>query len=917
MSELTPGRWKKITDIYNQLADCPPEAWPQALSRLCGGDNELQRDVEHYRELEQKLERDRFLNSDSPRASISHTEISLADGEVLAGRYQVIKLIGCGGMADVYEVEDRELGNRRLALKVIRSNDTQMLERFRKEVELASKINHRNVCRVHDIGHDRRGPREITFLSMELIPGETMAERLSRKGKLDPSEWILVAGQLCSALHEAHQAQVLHRDFKPGNVMLVGSEEKIRAVVTDFGIARAMDSENAPSLARTAKHLIVGTWYYMSPEQKRGEELTAASDVYSLGLVLYEMLTEEKYALCPQLDRIPERLGNWRRAIQRCLEDDPAKRFGTAIEVLAALENPKPEPILKQTPSPPTPIWRLARILSIAAVLFFVLVVGWRLRTLIASSKSHIQLPADKRLAVLPPQANDQELEVRARTWSKTTIKALRQIRAPEGSFWVAPWDSVKEVHADDGDSAASEAGANLYTLITVKKDNGTIYFKIELRQVGSKLQPLTDEFPVVENSNVDFLLAQHIANLLGIPPPLPPSCSSVVPAACETYARGSSFLAQRDRSRIDLAIESFKQAIAQDPKFALPYADLTLAYALKYRSTHDPLVQAKAVQAYSQAINLDGTLPRAHVGLGLILQDMGSITDAIDQFKKALSLDPSDNDVRNLLSMVYLRIGNMEEGKRLLEEAIQQDPRYWSNYNDLGYLYYTRGEVPTAEIWFRQAVAHALDNTIANGVLASACICLGKYREAEEIANKVLAFKKSAIAYENLAMIYEHQHRYSDAANMLQQAAEHQPASDFYWLEYGDALRLEGKQNKAANAYREALKQAEESYKRNPSDRDVLGRLAFYHIKLGQKGEALRALSQALAITPNAPDPDLSLIAARVYELAGMRREALNVLRSVAHNQCVRTSVETIPDFVSLRSDREYSRMIASPEKK
>lgn len=292
-------------------------------------------------------------------------------GDDVAGRYRVVRHIARGGMGEVYEVEDHELGGR-VALKTIRpemADEQWSVGRFRREIQLARQVTHPNVCRIFDVSYHEAGER-VVFLTMELLAGETLAERLARDGPLPPDRALILARQLASALDAAHGAGVIHRDFKSNNVMLVplgassaetseggvGIEalpaERLRAVVTDFGLARgAGDGGLAATLALDGVSL--GTPDYLAPEQVEGGEITPAADVYAFGLVLYEMVTGRlpfsgDTALATAVKRVredapsprthvPELDAGWERAILGCLERDPADRFTTAGEALRSM----------------------------------------------------------------------------------------------------------------------------------------------------------------------------------------------------------------------------------------------------------------------------------------------------------------------------------------------------------------------------------------------------------------------------------------------------------------------------------------------------------------------------------------------------------------------------------------------------
>jgi serine/threonine protein kinase/tetratricopeptide (TPR) repeat protein len=268
-------------------------------------------------------------------------------GDLLADRYDIIRFLASGGMAHVYEANDRMLGVH-VALKTIRAEvagDPAYLERFRREIQLARVVTHRNVCRVFDLGIHETMP----FFTMEMLAGETLRARLSR-GPMPFAEARPLIDQMVAALAAAHAAGVVHRDFKSGNVMLVPDEGGPRAVVTDFGIAQ---TSRPVGPAITGERERLGTPAYMAPEQIAGEKVDALADIYALGIVMYEMATGtlpfagastasvlgKRLVEAPRPPRElkPDLDPAWERAILRCLERDAAQRFANVRDVSAAL----------------------------------------------------------------------------------------------------------------------------------------------------------------------------------------------------------------------------------------------------------------------------------------------------------------------------------------------------------------------------------------------------------------------------------------------------------------------------------------------------------------------------------------------------------------------------------------------------
>jgi tetratricopeptide (TPR) repeat protein/tRNA A-37 threonylcarbamoyl transferase component Bud32 len=275
-----------------------------------------------------------------------------AGAVVAGGRFRIIRLIARGGMGEVYEAEDLDL-HVHVAVKTIRQDiaaHPQALSRFKRELHLTRQVTHPNVCRVFDFWQDRGG---IAFVTMELLDGETLADRLLARGRLTPAEALPIIEQVCAALDAAHAAGIVHRDLKTGNIMLVPHAhggEPARAVVTDFGIAFVRGEAETPGGSDI--HL-AGTPDYMAPEQVMGGEITTATDLYALGLVMYEMVTRslpfagETLETARKLKRenavpsprrsLPDLDARWEAAILRCLECDPKARFASAADVGAAL----------------------------------------------------------------------------------------------------------------------------------------------------------------------------------------------------------------------------------------------------------------------------------------------------------------------------------------------------------------------------------------------------------------------------------------------------------------------------------------------------------------------------------------------------------------------------------------------------
>ncbi len=377
---MKPDRWQKVDQIFAAALDLEPERRAAFLDEACGSDKELRREVEKMLNIDREAED--FIKTDvfnlaarlitqpherqrAGRGSSSRSTFESIDdarfipGDVLSERYRIAGLLGRGGMGEVYRADDLKL-KQPVALKFLPASlsaDGAALARFYKEVSVARQISHRHVCRVYDVA-EYQGQH---FISMEFVRGEELSSLLKRIGRLPQDKAIEVARQLCAGLGSVHERGVLHRDLKPANIML---DEQGEVRITDFGIA-ALTSE-------TDRREISGTPAYMSPEQLEGAELTPKSDIFSLGLVLYEIFTGKRAFEATSLQEllllrrsdstptspaqhVPELDPLIERVIFRCLEKDPAKRPSSALQVAAAL--PGGDPLAAalaagETPSP-------------------------------------------------------------------------------------------------------------------------------------------------------------------------------------------------------------------------------------------------------------------------------------------------------------------------------------------------------------------------------------------------------------------------------------------------------------------------------------------------------------------------------------------------------------------------------------
>jgi serine/threonine protein kinase len=402
---ITPERWQRIKEVFEAVLETPREQRSSAVAELCRGDASLCAEVESL--LVGLDKANTFMNRPAiadVAAEFGAHQQSFRAGDLVSGRFKIVRFIDQGGMGEVYEAHDLEI-NSRVALKTIRpeiASQPGMSARFKQEVQLTRLVTHPNVCRTFDVSRhqisatDATPARDVIYLTMELLEGETLAQRL-RRGRMSSEEALPLIRQMADGLESAHSAGVIHRDFKPGNVILckriaAGTNlEEVRAVVTDFGLARNFSLTESLLLPITASGAVIGTLSYMAPEQLEGKEVTPATDIYSLGLVMYEMFTgvrpfSDKSHVGSLLERlktppasprihVPDLSPSLETTVLRCLAIKPEMRFARASKVYDGLMTDKRTFGARDRKSPlsrrwPGAAWCLGLMLLIAGIWF-------------------------------------------------------------------------------------------------------------------------------------------------------------------------------------------------------------------------------------------------------------------------------------------------------------------------------------------------------------------------------------------------------------------------------------------------------------------------------------------------------------------------------------------------------------------
>ena len=898
------------------------------MREAAGGDEDLYSEV--LRMLEEH-ERHGILD-DPPWDAAAVTE-SASDqpvfppGELLSGRYRIVRFLGRGGMGEVYEAEDLEL-RERVALKTLLpaiAHDGRMIARFKQEILLSRRVSHPNVCRVFDLARhpaDGSAPPAVVFLTMEFLPGETLSARLHREGSFSPEEALPILAQAADALDAAHQAGVIHRDFKPSNVMLVPSAGGTRAVVTDFGLARSYLRSGEITATLTGTRM--GTVEYMAPELAAFGTASTASDVYAFGAVAYKMVTgslpfavdspiagsipRPKGAPPSPRDLVPDLDQRWEQAILRALDPDPARRFpklGDFLEVLngeAAAAPPLPYNFTRRT--------LLAAIVAAVVLLLSAGAAMWR--------PWQPALPKARNLAVLPFRSSGNAVNSQAFSEGliESLIGRLSQLERFDDSFSVVPTLEFRGRTVRSVSDARRAFGVSLVLEGSLAYENQRIRLTLTVldaqtaqslasrtigRDAGQSAGLLDEAFDFVVKTLQLRVPTESLREIA--------AGGTASAAAFDACQQGIGLIRRPGIPQLDDAIALFQSALQRDSGYALAYAGLGEAYADKYELKKDPEFARQARLNGERAVALNDRLASTHLALGQVNFRTGRMDAANREFLRTLDLDPASYYGHYWLARSLDGLGRQEEAEKAYLATVNMRPSYWLGHSGLGSFYYQHGQYSKAEPNLRRALDLAPDNYIGFASLGGVYLAMGLYDAAEAVLKKSLGMKESVYAESNLGAVYLMLERYSDAGAMLEKATKLNPNDPRVWRNLGDAYRFSGKSAQANDCFRKAIVLVEKQLSVNPVDAQALANLALYHAKLGDRVTAEGALRRALA--GSGVDADVHFKAAIVYALAGQTPSALNSLKAALDAGVSREQVIKEPELAPVRADSRFSSIL------
>ncbi|HET6179931.1 MAG TPA: protein kinase [Candidatus Sulfotelmatobacter sp.] len=857
-----------------------------------------------------------MADDDVTRAiSPNELETIIAVGNVVAGNYRILAHAGAGGMGIVYRAHDLKL-ERTVALKLLPSDvnaSEKDKQNFLKEARIASSLDHPNIGAIYGIETTTDGR---TFIVMAFYDGPSLAERIRVGGPIKVPEAIDIAMQMARGLAEAHSHNIVHRDIKPSNVMFTATG---LVKIVDFGLAHV--SEQTATLTRGA----VGTVGYMPPEQALNQGTDQRADIWALGVVLAEMLTQRNpfqrdsvpstvLAVLNDpptpLDGLPLEL---QKVVYKALSKDRLKRYQSCAEVIHDLETGRaalvppagsrdleaskgeiPSAELRRRieeaskSSLTLRVERSRKPLAIGIALMAVVLVAvaivwfgpgraWLRNRGSGTGNKGSEVPQLRVLALLPfrPVAGNGRLTALGQGLTESVGAKLSNLEENR-SLEIIPARNLQEKGFTSLSDARRQFGANLGLSVALEQTGDLVRVSYSLMNVqsGSSIGGDSITVPAADVFSVEDDVVEGTVKALQLK--LRPEDQTIlkvhgtaVPAAYNYYLQAQGYLVDYTKlDNVENAILMNKEALKLDPNFGAAKASLGEAHWRKYDLTKDKRLTEQAKSECDGAVTLGSAGAAGHVCLGLVNAGTGRYREAAVEFQRSVELEPGNESAAIGLASALEHQGAIDDAETAYQRVVDSHPQSYFAYNNLGAFYYRRSEYEKAIRMFQKVTELAPENYAGYLNLGGTYNDLGRLLEAIAPLKKSIALRPSYGGYSNLGTSYFGLQKLNEAAAAYDQAVKLDPRQYVTWGNLGAAQYYGGSKPQAAISYRKAADLASEELRVNPHDVDVLSDLSQYYAMLNDKKQASTYLGQAFQYGHS--EKELLASAAGVYNQLG-----------------------------------------------
>jgi eukaryotic-like serine/threonine-protein kinase len=869
-----------ITISDNALQKPPAEREPY-MRTACKDDEDL------YREVAEAVEWEIRMGSFLLKPWVEFTKLArpFQPGDIIEERFEIVREIGEGGMGIVYEALDRKRQNLKIAIKAAKPGFQRLLS---PELEGALKVRHHNLCLVNQIHTAQTQYGEIDCLAMEFLDGETLSAHLKAHGKMPEAQALEIARQLCAGLSEIHKSGIIHRDLKSANVILCPDEKgSVRAVITDFGLA-GVD---------TGASLLAGTPRYIAPEIWQGEPASKASDIYALGMILYDMTggldadipvskEDPSGTVTSPPDVLTKDLSKrWARTIARCLDPSPAARPHDASDVLAGLER-RP---LRFMPVMAIPLLALTTLVSSP-------VRSWL--------DDQIWPPPGVRLVVLPTSGSDATA-VSSGGVLQDVSERIAHLQSGSRSVAVIPPRKARDLQVQTPEQARKVLHATHALQTQTLREGEDILVRGAVIDLDT--QTHVRDFSYRYSPTTVGALAGALAGEVsaGLSLRGPSAVDTLSAAAATPYDRGLYLL--QDSENADQAATSFAEAARLDPRSPLPLAGLVEAEVKGFENTKDPAHLDRAQRYLQTAGSLNPDSVRVHLAAGRLHESTGKFEKALEDYLRVKDLAPANVEGFLRIAGVYDKLDMPDKAIREYRKAIALDPTFYEPYQYLGVFYYFRGNYSAAAEQFKKVIELAPGVHRAYMNLAACLENLGRNTEAEQALLMAMKLRVTPDLLNNIGTLLAAQNRDADAVPYYQRAVALNPREYLYLLNLGDSNRRLGHTRAAKEEYRQALQITRAELVQNPQDGSARASAAYFAARLGDRSWAEGEIGQALRSSPG--DNRIIRWAVLTYEALDLRNEAIATL--IAATPELLRELDREPDLADLRQDSRFRQLV------
>jgi serine/threonine protein kinase/Tfp pilus assembly protein PilF len=848
-------------------------------------------------------------------------------GQVLSDRFEVVRYIARGGMGEVYEVADRHLHGVRLALKTIRPQihgRPGIEDRFEREVLLARRVVHPNLCPIYDIFRAEDEGVPLLFLTMKLISGETLESRIERLGKIAEDEARTIVEQMAAALAAAHKAGILHRDVKTSNVMLEQGADGLVAYVMDFGLARSYRGE---STALTVEG-VAGTLGYLAPELLRGASPTVASDVYAFGVVVFEMLTGRMPGLAldsagkNRRETLKELVpADWRRFVEGCLEATVEKRFRSIAEAMDALgpSGSRPRPGAALAPELPSVSRRSVLLGGCAAAAG---VAGWGAWVERERIAFWLEPLPDRLFVALMVWPSSELLGVLTTVLSSIGSRLARAEKRVKNLLVLTPDDRPDPgTELKSPPDAVSALGANLVLAASLAKRPDGLVLKLQVLEAATKR--VLRQKQVTRRPNEFASLAEGAgvaaAQLLGLPEQDASlkdadELRAVSPEVYQMFGDAERLIYKPNDAGLEDAIQMYQKALEADPQFALGYARLAMAYIEQFWFQGDTGALQLAAENVGKALKLNPKSAKGLLAQGMVQLFNADADAAMNSFAESLKVDPGNPETRIDQAQALRSVGRTEDAERVYRAVLRDRPNYWLARNELGYVLSKQARYKEALDEFGMAAAAAPLAALPVANQASSYMALGMNDEAFEACKKSMKLGPTWAAYMVLGDLDFGKGKYREALDDYTQGAKLNDRVHTTWRDIGDCYSMLGQPAQVKKSYAKAAQLLAAEVEREPKAGSLWATLAFYHAKTGDVSAAKVDLRKAES--NGGTDVDSEFLLVQALTVMGQREEAMQRLLKCLDRGLSPVEVDFAVDLAGLKKDPKYIARVAGLKK-